>query len=132
MQSGKIIVDFLSKTKLTERCFFLCCRESEVVVPSIVKFLFCLTKEKDRKLITIPKIINITDTLLANDVKSGSTALNELAFKFFFDESVCDDFSIKDVNTQKEVALRMLIKFLHVKEVSFFVVMHVCAVLILL
>lgn len=94
-------------------------RESEVVVPSIVKFLFCLTKEKERKLITIPKIINITDTLLANDVKSGSTALNELAFKFFFDDSVCDDadFSIKDINTQKEVALRMLIKFLHVKEV---------------
>lgn len=97
-------------------------RESEVVVPSIIKFLFCLTKEKDRKLITIPKIINITDTLLANDVKSGSRALNELAFKFFFDESVCDDadFSLKDINTQKEVALRMLIKFLHVKEVHDF------------
>lgn len=81
--------------------------------------MFCLSKEKDRKLITIPKIINITDTLLANDVKSGSRALNELAFKFFFDETGCEDgFSIKDVNTQKEVALRMLIKFLHVKEVG--------------
>ncbi len=101
--------------------FLNCHRESEVVVPSIVKFLFSLTKEKDRKLITIPKIINITDTLLANDATSGSAALNELAFKFFFEESVCDnaDFSIKDINTQKEVALRMLIKFLHVKEVSF-------------
>lgn len=97
----------------------LCYRDSEIVVPSIIKFLFCLTKEKDRKLITIPKIINITDTLLANDVKSGSRALNELAFKFFFDESVCDDFSMKEINTQKEVALRMLIKFLHVKEVRF-------------
>lgn len=100
-----------------------------MVVPSIIKFLFCLTKEKDRKLITIPKIINITDTLLANDVKSGSRALNELAFKFFFNETGCDDnFSMKDINTQKEVALRMLIKFLHVREVQ----SSLCNILMLL
>lgn len=105
-----------------------------MVVPSIVQFLFCLTKEKDRKSITIPKIINITDTLLANDVKSGSSGLNELALKFFFDETVCDDFSMKDINTQKEVALRMLIKFLHVKEVSrnlFFILLLLLLLLML-
>ncbi|KAJ6637731.1 Huntingtin [Pseudolycoriella hygida] len=118
LDSNNVFLDFV--LKLAELIETGVVRESEIVVPSIIKFLFCLTKEKERNLITIPKIINITDTLLANDAKSGSSALNELAFKFFFDESVCDDagFSVKDINTQKEVALRMLIKFLHVKEIQ--------------
>ncbi|KAG4067967.1 hypothetical protein HA402_010653 [Bradysia odoriphaga] len=127
LDANNVFLDFV--LKLAELIETGAVRESEVVVPSIIKFLFCLTKEKDRKLITIPKIINITDTLLANDVRSGSRALNELAFKFFFDETGCEDgFSIKDINTQKEVALRMLIKFLHVREIQ----ISLCNILMLL
>lgn len=61
-------------------------RNSHVIIPSIIKFLFYLSKQKDKKLITVPKIINITDTLLANggNVRGSTEALLELAHEFFF------------------------------------------------
>lgn len=106
--------------------------QSDLVVPSIFRFLFLLSRLKDKKLITVPKIINLCDNLLANRniVSSGTLGLIELAFEFFFRtkeaSSVSDGASVtaeemlalKDVSTQKEVAFSMLIKFLDAVEVQ--------------
>lgn len=121
-----------------------------------------MSKQRERKLITVPKIINITDTLLANNaiVKCSTLALCELAYEFFFKQNTILDSeqhqptekfqhnttaghlhssssttattipganipgtistTAKDINTQKEVAFSMLIKFLDAIEVSVF------------
>lgn len=128
---------------------FLCAwdhhRNSHVIIPSIIKFLFYLSKQKDKKLITVPKIINITDTLLANggNVRGSTEALLELAHEFFFQETMQGvgeggdaaaaagdaDIDAKtmgdaesklkrmEANTQKEVAFSMLLKFLEYPQV---------------
>lgn len=115
------------------------CRNSHCVVPPIIKYLFCLTKQKERKL-TIPKIINAVDTLLANSLaKNGShEALHELAFEFYFqhqqpslDESrITSDseriFLENELNTQQEVAFSMMLKFLHCENIQ----KMICLVLI--
>lgn len=106
-------------------------RNSHIIIPSIIKFLFYLSKQKDKKLITIPKIINVTDTLLANggNVQGSTEALLVLAHEFFFQTdvtvSVGNDgnetktvgdaetkINRREANTQKEVAFSMLLKFL--------------------
>lgn len=119
-------------------------RNSHVIIPSIIKFLFYLSKQKDKKLITIPKIINITDTLLANggNVRGSTEALLELAHEFFFQQTMHVDHAIApapaaaagnsvaktpsdtesklnrmELNTQKEVAFSMLLKFLEYSQV---------------
>lgn len=124
-------------------------RHSDELIPSIIKFLFYLTKQREKKLISIPKIINITDTLLANNaaVKCSTLALNELAYEFFFKQlegivqpeygppvantnttidggglSDNSELTSKDISTQKEVAFSMLIKFLDSIEVRTFCV----------
>lgn len=72
---------------------------------------------------TIPKIINITDTLLANSItKNGSIeALCQLAYEINFRESINTDAQVdrsvillneKESNTQKEVVFSMLLKFI--------------------
>lgn len=85
-----------------------------------------MSKQKEKKIITIPKIINITDTLLANStiMKTSTLALNEIAYEFFFHQQMAIEFAdteinTKEINTQKEVAFSMLIKFLDNVEVSF-------------
>lgn len=96
-------------------------RNSHIVIPHIIKFLFYLSKQKENTLVTIPKIINVTDTLLANSVtKNGCIeALRELAYEFYVRQSIgdADDDSLtpaaaKELNTQKEVAFSMLLKFI--------------------
>lgn len=70
---------------------------------------------------SIPKIINITDTFLANSItKNGSIeALLELAKEIYFQKSLETKFSdenqlnAKELNTQKEVVFSMLLKFLN-------------------
>lgn len=111
--------------------------QSELVVPSTFRFLFLLARLKDKKLITIPKIINLCDNLLANHivVSSGTLALKELAVEFFFktcenastNPSAEDMLAQKDASTQKEVAFSMLIKFLDDRDVQ----RIVCAILLL-
>lgn len=114
---------------------------SERVVPSTFRFLFLLSRLKDKKLISIPKIINLCDNLLANRsvVPSGTLALKELAVEFFFKHSekisMSEIFTLtaeemlaqKDCSTQKEVAFSMLVKFLDDIEVQ----RIVCAILLL-
>lgn len=96
-------------------------RNSHVVIPYIIKFLFYLSKQKEKTLITIPKIINVTDTLLANSVTQNGyiEALRELAYEFYVRQSIGDadandltPTAAKELNTQKEVAFSMLLKFI--------------------
>lgn len=69
---------------------------------------------------TIPKIINITDNLLANSItQNGSVeALFQLAYEIYFPRRIDNEQSakieqnIKELNTQKEVVFSMLLKFI--------------------
>lgn len=71
-----------------------------------------------------PKIINITDNLLANSItKNGSVeALFQLAFEIYFpriieNEPENSQQNRKELNTQREVVFRMLLKFIDCIEV---------------
>ncbi|XP_055389254.1 protein PFC0760c isoform X2 [Condylostylus longicornis] len=63
-------------------------RNSTIIVMSIMRFLVNLARKNDKKLITIPKIINYTSSLLANNSirKCSILALKGLAFELFFNE----------------------------------------------
>ncbi|GAB0090643.1 huntingtin [Sergentomyia squamirostris] len=103
-----------------------CVRKCEMVIGSIYKFLFHLCKQsKEKKLITIPKIINITDNLLANSTirKCSIRALVELGHELFFGadtlvRSVGVVESGGEWNTEKEVVFTMMLKFLDYTEVQ--------------
>lgn len=114
-------------------------------MPNIMKFLFHLSKQKDKKIITIPKIINITDNLLANNmIRNGSiNSLVELAYEIFFMQRILppppsssassslatsptgtttiisesEELQIKDLSTQREVVFSMLMKFVNYYDV---------------
>lgn len=108
-----------------------------------MKFLFHLSKQKDKKIITIPKIINITDNLLANNMtRNGSIiSLVELAYEIFLIQRISsspsisscssatssigtamilpesEELQIKDLSTQREVVFSMLMKFMNYYDV---------------
>lgn len=82
-----------------------------------------MAKQKESPQTTIPKIINITDTLLANSItKNGSIeAMCQLAYEINFNKSISTDnhedrsillLNEKESNTQKEVVFSMLLKFI--------------------
>lgn len=82
-----------------------------------------MTKSSDKKLISIPKIINITDQLLANNLirKTGIAALLTLCFEIYFKQprsSTNSELMLKEMDTQKEVVLSMMIKFLDDVEIQ--------------
>lgn len=86
----------------------------------MVKFLFYLAKQKEKPQMSIPKIINITDNLLANSITNNGSveALYHLAFEIYFPRYIehnSDEpqYTIKELNTQKEVVFSMLLKFVH-------------------
>lgn len=97
--------------------------DGHLLAPKIVEFLIFLAKLKDKKLVTIPKIINIIDTLLAatNQVVKdcGIDAMLVLAMELFFkrNEFKGDNDSMKvyteEINAQREVMISMMLKFLH-------------------
>lgn len=100
-----------------------------------------MSKQKEKSLITIPKIINVTDTLLANSVTQNGCieALRELAYEFFVRQSIgdadADDLTptaAKELNTQKEVAFSMLLKFIENPMVSLPLTRHQIAVFTML
>ncbi|XP_053685344.1 huntingtin isoform X2 [Sabethes cyaneus] len=94
-------------------------RNSEQLIGKIVKFLFLLSHSKDRaKIVTIPKIINICDNLLANGpIRSVAIAsLQALALEIFFLNRLpvsdqANEVLLAEVATQKEVVLNMMMKF---------------------
>ncbi|XP_067624466.1 uncharacterized protein htt [Eurosta solidaginis] len=61
-------------------------RNGPLIIPPMIKFLIQLTNKSDRKLITIPKIISITNNLLANNavLDCAVIALKSLAYEIFF------------------------------------------------
>ncbi|XP_054734101.1 uncharacterized protein LOC129241666 [Anastrepha obliqua] len=61
-------------------------RNGSVIIPPMIKFLIQLTHKSDRKLITIPKIISITNSLLANNavLDCAVLALKSLSYEIFF------------------------------------------------
>lgn len=100
-------------------------RNSHMLTPKIIKFLFYLAKQKEKPQMSIPKIINITDNLLANSItKNGSIeALFQLAFEVYFPRCIETDLNDsqqnrKELNTQKEVVFSMLLKFIDCFEVN--------------
>lgn len=130
LDSNNVFTDFL--LKYLEMIETGSVRKSEILIGNIMKFLFHLSKQKDKKIITIPKIINITDNLLANNnIRSCSVlSLVELAYELFFNENVILDTTelyTKELNTQKEVVFSMLIKFL-----DYFQIQNITSLVILL
>lgn len=101
-------------------------RNSHILTPKIIGFLFQLARQENPQM-TIPKIINITDTFLANSItKNGSIeALHELAIEIYFRKSVNAQISdenqlnAKELSTQKEVVFSMMLKFFDNTLVSF-------------
>ncbi|XP_069961794.1 uncharacterized protein htt isoform X2 [Bactrocera oleae] len=61
-------------------------RNGPIIIPPMIKFLIQLTHKSDRKLITIPKIISITNNLLANNavLDCAVLALKSLSYEIFF------------------------------------------------
>jgi hypothetical protein len=100
----------------------------EILAPILIQFLIYLTKLKEKKIITVPKIINIIDNLLAMSnprVKDcGIEALFILTMEVFFKRNrITGDVETieaakKEINAQREVVVSMLLKFLYREDVQ--------------
>ncbi|XP_001955065.3 uncharacterized protein LOC6501358 isoform X1 [Drosophila ananassae] len=68
-------------------------RNSLIIIPPMLRFLIQLTHKSDRQLITIPKIISITNNLLANgSVRDVALlALKTLSYELFFMQSQIEE-----------------------------------------
>ncbi|KAH8383215.1 hypothetical protein KR009_007393 [Drosophila setifemur] len=68
-------------------------RNAFIIVPPMLRFLVLLTHKSDRQLITIPKIISITNNLLANgSVRDVALlALKTLSYELFFMQSQLEE-----------------------------------------
>lgn len=125
-------------------------RNAFITVPAMLQFLMQLTHKSDRQLITIPKIISITNNLLANGAVRDVAllALKTLSYELFFMHSPIEDTSDgnaavqragcqsplsvsptqetrealqaqrRELDTQKEVVLGMLEKFVEARGVQ--------------
>ncbi|XP_037950007.1 uncharacterized protein LOC119681023 [Teleopsis dalmanni] len=80
-------------------------RNTHIIIPPMIKFLIQLTHKSDRKLITIPKIISITNNLLANNAirESAVLALKALTYEIFF---ISPNIAAASVNTVSTADLR--------------------------
>uniref|UniRef100_A0A182YG60 Uncharacterized protein n=1 Tax=Anopheles stephensi TaxID=30069 RepID=A0A182YG60_ANOST len=94
--------------------------DSEELMRQVVRFLFQLSGlVREKPLVTIPKIINICDNLLANNVirRSAIASVQALTHEIFLLRLSRNSTVPKQVleaaecNTQKEVVLNMLMKF---------------------
>lgn len=101
------------------KLYFFFYRNSNILTPKVVKFLFYLAKQKEKPQMSVPKIINITDNLLANSITNNGSieALYQLALEIYFPRYIENDtdgqqYTIKELNTQKEVVFSMLLKFI--------------------
>lgn len=126
LDSKKVFVDFVMRQlEFIESGLVI---DAALLAPRIIHFLIYLTKLKDKKFVTIPKIINIIDNLLAatnKEVKEcGVQALIVLTTELFFKkvsfkgEPEVIEASIKDLNAQREVIISMMLKFLSHREIQ--------------
>lgn len=121
LDAKKVFVDFVMRQlEYIEGGLVI---DGDLLAPKIVQFLIYLTKLKDKKIITIPKIINIIDNLLAATnplVKEcGVQALLVLTMELFFRKIVVKgepeviEAHNNDINAQREVVISMMLKFAH-------------------
>ncbi|XP_055525151.1 huntingtin [Wyeomyia smithii] len=117
LDSSNVFVDYVFKhVELLETGMI---QDAEQLIGKIVKFLFLLSQSKDRsKIVTIPKIINICDNLLANGMIRGVAiaSLQALALEIFFLNRLPlpeqeNEVLLSELATQKEVVLNMIMKF---------------------
>uniref|UniRef100_A0AAG5CW14 Huntingtin n=1 Tax=Anopheles atroparvus TaxID=41427 RepID=A0AAG5CW14_ANOAO len=93
--------------------------DSDALMRQVVRFLFQLTGlAREKPLVTIPKIINICDNLLANNTvrRTALASVQALSHEVFLLRLTGKSLSPKlfeeaECSTQKEVVLNMLIKF---------------------
>ncbi|XP_053669287.1 huntingtin [Anopheles marshallii] len=93
--------------------------DSDVVMRQVVRFLFQLSGlVRDKPLVTIPKIINLCDNLLANHVirRTAIASVQALSHEIFLlrpsrNSIVPKVLEAAECITQKEVVLNMLMKF---------------------
>uniref|UniRef100_A0A182SEX2 Huntingtin n=1 Tax=Anopheles maculatus TaxID=74869 RepID=A0A182SEX2_9DIPT len=94
--------------------------DSEELMRQVVRFLFQLSGlVREKPLVTIPKIINICDNLLANNVirRTAIASVQALTHEIFLLRLSRNSIVPKQLleadecNTQKEVVLNMLMKF---------------------
>nr|XP_040221323.2 huntingtin [Anopheles coluzzii] len=93
--------------------------DSEELVRQVVRFLFQLSGlVREQPLVTIPKIINICDNLLANNVirRTAIASVQALSHEVFLlrlsrSSALPKVLEASECSTQKEVVLNMLIKF---------------------
>ncbi|CRL05136.1 CLUMA_CG018007, isoform A [Clunio marinus] len=126
LDAKKVFVDFVMRQlEYLESGFVI---DGDVLAPKIIHFLIYLTKLKDKKLTTIPKIINIIDNLLASTnptvTTCGVEALLMLSMELFFrktnvkGEPEVVEVHVKETNTQREVVISMMLKFMHVTKIQ--------------
>ncbi|XP_052866006.1 huntingtin [Anopheles cruzii] len=94
--------------------------DADRLMPRVVRFLFQLSAlSHEKPLVTVPKIINICDNLLANHLirRTAIASVQALALEVFLlrckskEANVAKEFELNECRTQKEVVLNMLIKF---------------------
>uniref|UniRef100_A0A182M0T8 Huntingtin n=1 Tax=Anopheles culicifacies TaxID=139723 RepID=A0A182M0T8_9DIPT len=93
--------------------------DSEELMRQVVRFLFQLSGLiREKPLVTIPKIINMCDNLLANNVirRTAIASVQALSHEIFLLRLSRSSMAPKvleaaECNTQKEVVLNMLMKF---------------------
>lgn len=87
-------------------------RDAEVLIQNILRFLFLV---KNRKLMTIPKVINITDNLLANNAIRDCSlrALTHLSYELFFNQEDLETVDEAELNTEREFIFSILMKFIN-------------------
>uniref|UniRef100_A0A182RZC5 Huntingtin n=1 Tax=Anopheles funestus TaxID=62324 RepID=A0A182RZC5_ANOFN len=93
--------------------------DSEELMRQVVRFLFQLSGlVREKPLVTIPKIINMCDNLLANNVirRTAIASVQALSHEIFLlrlsrNSMVPKVLEAAECNTQKEVVLNMLMKF---------------------
>lgn len=126
LDAKKVFVDFVMRQlEYIEGGLVI---DGELLAPKIVQFLIYLTKLKDKKIITVPKIINIIDNLLAATnplVKEcGIQALLVLTMELFFKKIVVKgepeviEAHNNDINAQREVVISMMLKFVHHQKIQ--------------
>jgi len=74
-------------------------RNAFIIVPPMLRFLVQLTHKSDRQLITIPKIISITNNLLANGSvrEVALLALKTLSYELFFMHSQLEEEYLRTI-----------------------------------
>ncbi|KAL5284302.1 HTT family protein [Megaselia abdita] len=113
-----IFEQILKNLELIEKCGI---REESGrhLIPSIVRFLYKLTFQTDKKLMTIPKLLNIANNLLVNNsIKNANMlGIKTLSFEMFVDGGGAAAHAARptvavELNAQKEVLIGMLEKFI--------------------